>query len=106
MRSEKALADGNGILLWDAAQPNSARCGVLYDTCGVTSVLDCAVNGPSLLASGNRNGEVVVHDLRKLSSSMSATSMDGGVHAGVARGVRFPVAFSHITSFSYFRLIG
>lgn len=74
MRSEKALADGNGILLWDAAQPNSSRCGVLYDTCGVTSVLDCAVNGPSLLASGNRNGEVVVHDLRKLSSSTSATS--------------------------------
>jgi hypothetical protein len=74
MRSEKALADGNGILLWDAAQPNSSRCGVLYDTCGVTSVMDCAVNGPSLLASGNRNGEVVVHDLRKLSSSTSATS--------------------------------
>ena len=72
MRSEKALADGNGVLLWDAAQPNSARCGVLYDTCGVTSVINCAAHScaPSLfVASGNRNGEVVLHDLRKLSSS-------------------------------------
>jgi len=77
MRSEKALADGNGVLLWDAAQPNSARCGVLYDTCGVTSVISCAAHScaPSLfVASGNRNGEVVLHDLRKLSSSTTSAS--------------------------------
>ena len=73
MRSEKALADGNGVLLWDAAQPNAARCGVLYDKYGVTSVSDCASSSPSFIASGNRNGEVVLHDLRKLSSSTSAT---------------------------------
>ena len=56
------LADGNGILP-DAAQKLVEMWCVIRHM-RRHSVLDCAVCRPSLLASGNRNGEVVVHDLR------------------------------------------
>jgi len=96
---EKAGADGNGVLLWDAAQPNASRCGVVQDNYGVTNVVSLlsttidfdqnnnnnnsssshgginAAGGIShLLALGNRNGEVCLHDLRKLSQRQLTSS--------------------------------